>query len=136
MTDTKRSTTNDHTEEAAATFRTVLALDHLAGNDDRLPEPVQAHLDDLDLDELDIHEALDCWALDITLTQRLSHHADPVVETVRVVTGTGGPHSQFVIQASGDGVAEAWSWGYDGYVSVPFHCPTLAQWLIDGFENA
>lgn len=117
----------DHTQQAETAAAWVDLLDSVVAGtvDDSDPDTV-AILTDYGYDDGLPDDGL--WGM---LT-------DSVLEavwgagTIRLVWGTGGPHTETVIDLrDGRATTSTWTWGYADRADVRSHVPELASWYAD-----
>ncbi len=107
--------------------------EYLRGSD---ADYAEGHKDiDEAIEEADLLDALEFVALETYATANIRLDMPPDIDSVTIVFGTGGPHTQAVLSHNGDVACKAWSWGFSGYVERNTYAPTLAGWLIELYEE-
>jgi hypothetical protein len=95
-------------------------------------ESLRDWADTLGADGADVDELIDDAALEVYVTARISHDAGIAPESLTIVTGTGGPHVELVVNLNSWApvTTEAHGhWGSDHVVRHGFASPELASWV-------
>lgn len=140
----------DHRYQVEATEALLILLDRLCSDLDP-GDPETWTAEDLqtltdhgyDSETLSGWDSLDLFAdllgtgtLEIYYTQRTYLGQSLILtDSVTVVTGTGGPHTEAVIRQDGSGLVSCWSWYGSDRVDLGLRVPDLARVLFEILED-